>query len=88
MPLFTLATGASAATQCGNHDEVVKVLASKFKESRHIMGIVNSRVVMEIFTSPQGTWTMLVTNTTGTSCITAAGENWQESPATVAGLES
>ena len=38
--------------------------------------------------SPKGTWTVLVTDTSGTACITASGEDWQELPVTVAGLES
>jgi hypothetical protein len=38
--------------------------------------------------SPQGTWTMLVTNTTGESCIVATGEAWQELAIKAAGLDS
>jgi hypothetical protein len=86
--LFTLTGEASAALQCGKHDDLAKALNTKFKETRRVMGIVNARAVMEIFMSPQGTWTMLVTDTNGTSCITASGEAWQEVPVTLAGLES
>ena len=52
------------------------------------MGVINAQTVMEIFMSPKGTWTVLVTDTTGTSCMTASGEDWQEVPVTVAGLDS
>jgi hypothetical protein len=45
-------------------------------------------MVMEIYTSPEGTWTVLVTDTSGKSCITAAGENWQEVTPAVADLAS
>ena len=86
--LFNLTGEASAALQCGKHDDIAKVLAAKFKETRRVMGVVNAKAVMELFMSPQGTWTMLVTDTAGTSCITASGEEWQEVPATLAGLES
>ena len=74
--------------QCGKHDDVAKALNARFKETRRIMGVVNARAVMEIFMSPQGTWTMLATDTNGTACITASGEEWQEVPVTLAGLES
>jgi hypothetical protein len=30
-------------------------LSAKFKETPHVMGIVNSRAVMDIFMSPQAT---------------------------------
>ena len=52
------------------------------------MGVVNAKSVMEMFMSPQGTWTMGITDTSGISCITAAGEEWQDVPVAVAGLES
>jgi hypothetical protein len=52
------------------------------------MGVVNSTAVMEVFMSPQGTWTVLVTNTSGLACIAASGEEWQDVPVAVVGLES
>ena len=61
--LFTMSGTVSAALQCGKHDAIAKVLNSKFKETRRVMGVVNAKAVMELFMSPQGTWTMLVTDT-------------------------
>ena len=86
--LVSIAGKAEATPQCGNHDKIVDVLGNKFKESRRVMGVVNSKAVMEIFMSPQGTWTMVITDTSGMSCITAAGEEWQDVPVAVAGLDS
>ena len=85
--LFGLA-GEAAAMQCANHDSMAKALTGKFKEARHAMGVVNSKTVMEIFMSPQGTWTVLVTDTSGMACIAASGEDWQDVPVAVAGLNS
>jgi hypothetical protein len=79
---------AEAAPQCGNHDKIVDVLGDKFKETRRVMGVVNSTAVMEIFMSTQGTWTIVITDTNGKSCITVAGEEWQDVPVAVAGLDS
>ena len=79
---------AQAAPQCSSHDKVVDALGNKFKETRRVMGVVNSKAVMEIFMSPQGTWTMVITDTSGLSCITASGEEWQDVPVAVAGLDS
>jgi hypothetical protein len=52
------------------------------------LGVVNFKAVMEILMSPQGTWTMVITDTSGISCITASGEEWQDVPIAVAGLDS
>jgi hypothetical protein len=84
---FGLASEA-AAMQCANHDNMAKALTAKFKETRRAMGVVNSTAVMEVFMSPQGTWTVLVTNTSGLACIAASGEEWQDVPVAVVGLES
>ena len=86
--LFSIVSVANAATQCAGHDAVAKTLNTKFKEARRVMGVVNAKAVMEIFMSPQGTWTVLVTDTTGTSCIIATGEEWQEVPIALVGLAS
>ena len=86
--LFSTAGVASAAAPCGSHDAVAKNPTTKFKEARRVMGVVNARAVMEIFMSPQGTWTVVVTDTNGTACIIAAGQDWQEVPIEMVGLES
>ena len=67
---------------------MAKSLTTKFKEARRIMGVVNAKAVMEIFMSPQGTWTVVVTDTRGMACIIATGQDWQEVPIEMAGLES
>ena len=44
------------------------------------MGLVSNRGVMEFFVSEKtGTWTVLLTNTKGISCIVAAGESFERS---------
>jgi hypothetical protein len=86
--LASIAGIAEAAPQCSSHDKIVDALGNKYKETRRVMGVVNSKAVMEIFMSPQGTWTMVITDTRGISCVTAAGEEWQDVPVAVAGLES
>jgi hypothetical protein len=85
--LFGLA-GEAAAMQCANHDSMEKALTGKFKETRRAMGLVNTSAVMEVYMSPQGTWTVLVTDTKGIACIAASGEEWQDVPVAVVGLDS
>ena len=36
--------------------------------------------MFELFTSETGTWTLIVTDTEGNSCIIANGEGWFELP--------
>ncbi len=85
---FISASAGAASPACGNHDAMTTALATKFKEARRIMGVVNARAVMEIFMSAEGTWTVLVTDTAGTTCVIAAGQDWQEVPIELAGVAS
>ena len=86
--LFSSVGVASAAAPCASRDAVAKSLTTKFNEARRVMGVVNAKAVMEIFMSPQGTWTVLVTDTTGTACVIATGQDWQEVPIEMLGLDS
>jgi hypothetical protein len=86
--LFSIAAPVQAAAPCGANDAIANSLTNKYKEARRIMGVVNAKAVMEIFMSPQGTWTVVVTDTNGTACIIAAGQDWQEVPIEMAGLDS
>jgi hypothetical protein len=88
LTLPLLVPDASAALRCGNRHEMASALETRFNETRRVMGVINPRMVMEIFTSPKGTWTVLVTEIGGKACITATGEAWQQTPVPVAGLDS
>lgn len=76
----SLVATASALAQspCGNHDQIVKMLDTKYKELRIAAAIMAGRQSMiEIFTSATGTWTILVTTGGGATCIVSAGEGWE-----------
>ncbi|ESY01950.1 MULTISPECIES: hypothetical protein [unclassified Mesorhizobium] len=64
------------ADQCAARTDLVKALGEKFHENQAARGLVNPNVVLEIFVSDQGTWTILATDTHGQSCIITAGEGW------------
>ena len=86
LAIVTLSVSAAQAqSQCAPRKEIVQVLAAKYQENRHALGLINEKAVMEVYISPQGTWTMVVTNEAGMSCIMAAGESWNEKPTQIAG---
>lgn len=59
---------------------MVKVLNAKYQESQRALGLINEKAMMEVYISPAGTWTMVVTNDAGLTCVLAAGEAWDEMP--------
>lgn len=77
--LITTAAPAFAAN-CAKRDIVVDRLKDKFSEQLAAGGLQASRTattLVEVWASPEtGTFTVMLTNANGVSCIVAAGTDW------------
>ncbi len=74
---------ASAQLACGDRAEVLQHLSEKYQEAPVALGLSSSGGVLEVLSSSvSGSWTILITMPNGTSCMVAAGENWQALPQT------
>jgi hypothetical protein len=67
-------------TPCAERHNVVDTLDSQYKESPRAIGLVSKEAVLEVFVSESGTWTVVVTDPKGVSCVLAAGQSWEEIP--------
>lgn len=86
--LTLLAAGpVFAALQCTSHEKMIELLSKRFSEVPKGIGLVGSKRVMEVYVSKTGTWTILVTNSDGQTCILAAGNNWEDVPDQIASLD-
>lgn len=65
---------------CAERNNVVDTLDTQYKESPRAIGLVSQEAVLEIFVSETGTWTVVVTDPQGVSCVLAAGQSWEEIP--------
>lgn len=74
------ATAVQRTPSCANRDEIVKLLAQRYREEPRAIGLARQSAVVEVFTSARGTWTILMTRADGASCIIGAGSNWEENP--------
>ena len=63
---------------CGDRTKIIAHIAKKFKEAPRAMAITGGNSFMEIFVSPAGTWTTLITEPAGRTCIVATGEGWED----------
>ena len=77
------AFGAQAQVICGGHDDLVAKLAEAFEEKRLGYGVAGEVAVFEVFVSATGTWSIVMTDVNGQSCILAAGDGWEDTLATV-----
>ena len=67
---------AQQVQQCGPHDEVAEFLTKKHGEKIVGIGVIRDHAV-EFWLSEKGTWSYVVTNSQGVSCIMAVGTEWQ-----------
>ncbi|MCG7519006.1 hypothetical protein [Ruegeria sp. Ofav3-42] len=51
-------------------------LERQFGSQRAATGLRGPEQLMEVWTSDSGDWTMVVTYSSGTSCIVAMGQDW------------
>ena len=75
-----LAVGTPAAAQstpqCGPYDAVKAVLLDKYEEVRIGRGITARGMMMELYVSPEGEWSIIETTPKGRSCLRSDGFNW------------
>ncbi|MGH6961848.1 MAG: hypothetical protein ACREE7_15305 [Dongiaceae bacterium] len=63
---------------CSQRADVVSQLGNKYKEAPSAVGIANNGGLIEVLTADDGaTWTIILSMPNGTSCLLAAGEDWQ-----------
>ncbi|WFP64372.1 MULTISPECIES: hypothetical protein [unclassified Mesorhizobium] len=73
---------AQSQVICGGHDYLVSRLTAAFEEKRLGYGVAGEAAIFEVFVSASGTWTILMTDVKGQSCILAAGDGWEDTLAT------
>lgn len=69
---------ASAQYQyCVEHGDLVAHLSEQFQERQFALGLIGHMAIMEVYVADSGSWTIIVTDVAGRSCIVAAGEHWE-----------
>ncbi|RWM92277.1 MAG: hypothetical protein EOR84_19870 [Mesorhizobium sp.] len=76
-----LAVGTNAASaqylHCVEHGDLVAHLSEQFQERQFAFGLIGDMAIMEVYVADSGSWTIIVTDVAGRSCIVAAGEHWE-----------
>lgn len=78
--LSLLCGNAGAQNLCGPRDVLLQAHLDKFQEvpvAALMLGKDGSQIA-EILLSPERTWTILVTNTNGLTCIVMGGYDWPD----------
>tara|TARA_B100000315_G_C14284972_1_gene454777 strand:+ start:264 stop:629 length:366 start_codon:yes stop_codon:yes gene_type:complete len=79
-PQMGLPQSGPQAAVCGKRSALLTTLGGKFAEKTVSMGLAGNGTVVEILSSEDGTWTILMTAPNGVSCLLAGGDYWQHLP--------
>ena len=77
--------GASAQSNCGDHAAIVNGLGQLHSERPQAIGLSANGSLIEVLVSSRGTWTILVSEPKGPTCIVATGDNWESITIAAAG---
>ena len=76
---LTASAAGTGPQSCSTRADVLNLLADKYSEAPVAVGLADNGGVIELLTSGQGgTWTIIITMPDGTSCMLAAGEDWEQ----------
>jgi hypothetical protein len=67
------ATAQEAEKRCSLHDQMAELLLTQYDEHPGAPVVAVTGVIHELFASPTGTWTVVVTLPDGVSCAVASG---------------
>jgi hypothetical protein len=62
--------------QCGSRAAILRSLAVQYGEAIVGTGINHAGRLVEILTGPTGTWTIIVTQANGPTCLVTSGDGW------------
>lgn len=71
------AAPAFAQMVCGQHADIEKRLEQGYQEKRTAIGLAANGALVQLYTSANGTFTIVLTRPGGLSCLMAVGSDWQ-----------
>lgn len=78
---FLLISGPAQAASCGKRSDVVEMLRKRHGEQPVQIALTDDGQVLEIWSNPDGPWTLLLTSPQGFACIQATGHQpWEHLP--------
>tara|TARA_Y100000817_G_scaffold65790_1_gene49719 strand:- start:6882 stop:7175 length:294 start_codon:yes stop_codon:yes gene_type:complete len=74
--LVLLSSAAVAQNICAPRDDLVKRLWDRWQEAQVSLAMINDGRLLEIFASEAGSWTAIISDPNGRSCVASAGQEW------------
>ncbi|MFT4181688.1 MAG: hypothetical protein QM636_07185 [Rhizobium sp.] len=78
--LYPSPAASQAMLACAERANLVAFLGEHYSEKLSAVGQLDAKTIVEIFASENGSWTMMITNVSGQSCVILTGQNWESIP--------
>jgi C4-type Zn-finger protein len=73
---FVAMSTAAAQNICAKREEIIQKLWDRWQEVLTANGLANDNRLIEVFVSKKGSWTIIISDPNGRSCVASAGQNW------------
>ena len=73
---FVAMSTAAAQNICAKREEIVEKLWNRWQEKLVAHGLANDNRLVELFVAGNGSWTVVVSDPNGRSCVASAGLDW------------
>jgi hypothetical protein len=77
----SIVAAADPMAVCAPRSDLIALLKRSAGETQVAQGLSSHGYLIEMFASPAGTWTVLLSQPDGRSCLADAGEAWMMAPA-------
>ncbi|NTF41078.1 hypothetical protein [Rhizobium rhizogenes] len=71
---------SQAKLACAKRVDMVAFLGDNLSEKLSAVGKLDPNTIVEIYVAESGSWTMMVSDASGRSCIILNGERWESIP--------
>lgn len=78
--IFSGSGAAQAQQYCAPRDSLVGNLTKQYDEAPAARGLSGTGNLVELLVGPGGSWTILITQPSGRSCVIGVGEAWHDVP--------
>lgn len=75
---FVAETASAQLKNCAPRDKVLSLLSKGYAEEPTSLGVTSKGGLLEILTSPSGTWSIVITLPNGPTCLVDHGDGWHE----------
>lgn len=75
----TTSAGAQGLA-CAARDVVLGHLAARYGERPVSLGVTATGSLLEVLASPDGSWTIIITQPGGPTCLVISGDGWRTAP--------